>query len=106
MIWTMYTDADIEIDGNVATLYDKADREKRIAVEFTANNPFEIGYEDAKPLPTSPEIPEQRKNEGFHRLYLRLKADGEVSITVKINSRHTDVSPLSDYDVSIDGWKA
>jgi hypothetical protein len=105
MIWLMYTDADIEIDGTTATLYDKADREKHITVEFTTNHKFEIGYEDAKPLPTSPDIPEQRKNEGFHRLYLKLRADGDVSITAKINSRHTDVTPLSDYDVNMDEWK-
>lgn len=105
MIWLMYTDADIEIDGNVATLRDKVDTDKHITVEFTANRPFEIGFEDAKPLPTSPDIPEQAKNIGFHRLYLRLTADGDVSITVKINSRHTDTTPLDNYDVSIDEWK-
>lgn len=105
MIWLMYTDADIEIDGNVATLRDKVDTDKHITVEFTANHPFEIGFEDAKPLPTSPDIPEQAKNVGFHRLYLRLTADGDVSITVKINSRHTDTTPLGDYDMSIDKWE-
>ena len=105
MIWLMYTDADIEIDGNVAVLRDKVDTDKHITVEFTANHPFEIGFEDAKPLPTSPDIPEQAKNVGFHRLYLRLTADGDVSITVKINSRHTDTTPLGDYDTSIDKWE-
>lgn len=105
LIWLMYTDADIEIDGNVATLRDKVDTDKHITVEFTANHPFEIGFEDAKPLPTSPDIPEQAKNIGFHRLYLRLTADGDVSITAKINSRHTDTTPLDNYDVSIDEWK-
>ena len=105
MIWLMYTDADIEIDGNVAVLRDKVDTDKHITVEFTANHPFEIGFEDAKPLPTSPDIPEQAKNVGFHRLYLRLTADGDVSITVKINSRHTDTTPLGDYDMSIDKWE-
>ena len=105
MIWLMYTDADIEIDGNVAVLRDKADTDKYITVEFTANKPFEIGYEDAKPLPTSPDIPEQRKNVGFHRLYLKLTAGGDVSITAKINTRHTDTTPIDSYDLSIDDWK-
>ena len=104
MIWLMYTDADIEINGNMATLRDKVDTYKYITVEFTANRDFEIGAEEAKPLPTSPEIPEQRKNDGFKRLYLRLKADGEVTITAKINTRHSDTTPLSAYDVSIDEW--
>lgn len=104
MIWLMYTDAEIEIDGNKAILSDKVDTDKYITVEFTSNNAFEIGYEDAKPLPTSPVIPEQAKNEGFRRLYARLKADGDVTVTVKINTRKSDNTPLGAYDVSIDEW--
>ena len=104
MIWTMYTDADIEISGNVATLYDHNDRDKWIKVEFTATSDFTLGYEDARPLPTSPDIPEQIKNEGFHRLYLRMRADGNVSITAKINTEDNAPS-ISTYDVSIDEWK-
>lgn len=105
MIWIMYTDAAIEIDGKRAILRDKVDTDKYITMEFTANSDFEIGFEEAKPLPTSPDIPEQRKNEGFFRLYCKLRADGDVSITAKINTRHTDITPLSDYDVNIDEWK-
>lgn len=105
LIWLMYTDADIEISGNTATLIDIADRDKRITVEFKSSHPLEIGFEDAKPLPTSPDIPEQRKNVGFHRLYARFKADGKTTLTVKINTGHTDASALSEYDVSIDEWK-
>lgn len=104
LIWTMYTDADIEIAGNVATLYDQADREKHITVEFTASGDFEIGFEDARPLPTSPDIPEQRRNEGFHRLYLRMRASDSVSITAKINTED-NATPVSAYDVSIDEWR-
>ena len=105
MIWLMYTDALIEIDGDRAILRDKVDTDKYITVEFTANHPFEIGYEEAKPLPTSPVIPEQAKNEGFYRLYLKLKGDKDVSITAKINTRCKDTTPLAAYDVNIDEWK-
>ena len=105
MIWTMYTDADIEINGNKATLRDKVDTDKYITVEFTASGEFEVGYEDAKPLPTSPEIPEQRKNDGFHRLYLKMRGNADVSITVKINTYNSDVTPLTSYDVNMDEWK-
>lgn len=104
MIWLMYTDAEIEINGNAATLSDKVDTDKYITVEFASNAPFEIGYEDAKPLPTSPVIPEQAKNEGFRRLYARLKADCDVSITVKINTKKSDNTPLDAYNMSIDEW--
>ena len=105
MIWLMYTDADIEINKNKATLRDKLDTDKHITVEFTSNFDFEIGFEDAKPLPTSPTIPEQNKNVGFRRLYARLRGDGDVSVTAKINSDSVKATPLSDYDVSIDEWK-
>ena len=104
MIWLMYTDADIEIDGNKATLRDKLDTDKHITVEFTANRDFSIGFEDAKPLPTSPDIPEQAKNQGFCRLYCKIKADGDVTVTAKIDTR-TGSTALADYDVSIDEWK-
>ena len=73
-------------------------------MEFTASSEFEIGYERALPLPTSPDVPGQRQNEGFYRLFLKMVADGDVSITAKINTRQTDVSSLKDYDVSIDEW--
>ena len=105
LIWLMYTDALVEIDGSKAVLRDKVDTGKYITVEFVSNCSLSIGFEDAKPLPTSPDIPEQAKNEGFRRLYARFEADGDANITVKINTRQTDVSPLSDYDVSIDAWR-
>ena len=105
LMWLMYTDADIEISGNTATLRDKVDTDKYITVEFASNASFEIGYEDAKPMATSPVIPEQAKNEGFYRLYAKLVADGDVTVTVKINTRKSDNTPLGAYDVSIDEWK-
>ena len=105
MMWLMYTDADIEISGNTAILRDKVDTDKYITVEFASSHAFEIGYEDAKPMATSPVIPEQAKNEGYYRLYAKLVADGDVSITVKINTRKTDNTPLAAYDVSMDEWK-
>lgn len=104
MIWLMYTDADIEIDGNTATLTDKQDRTRSITVEFSVNRDFVIGVEDAKPLPTSFDIPEQRKNVGFVRLCCRVKGDGDVSITAKINTEGDNFSPISDHDRSIDEW--
>ena len=105
LIWLMYTDAAVEIDGNRAILRDKVDTDKHISVEFTASHDFEIGFEAARPLPTSPDIPEQRKNEGFVRLYLRMRADGDATLTAKINTHHTDTTPLALYDVSIDEWQ-
>ena len=104
--WHMTTDALIEIDGNRAVLRDKDDPDKLITVEFIANCDIEVGYERALPLPTSPVIPEQKKNEGYYRLYCQLTADGDVTLTAKINTRDEGNSPVLDYDVSIDEWEA
>ena len=102
--WHMTTDAQIELDGKRAVLRDVADPEKYITVEFLANCDIEVGKERALPLPTSPDIPEQCKNEGFYRLYCKAQTDGDFTLTVKINTRHKDVSELCEYDVSIDEW--
>ena len=103
--WHMCTDALIEIDGNRAILRDKEDREKYITVEFVANCDAEVGFERALPLPTSPDIPEQYRNEGYYRLYCKAECDGDFTLTVKINTREDDVSALSDYNVNMDEWK-
>ena len=103
--WHMTTDALIEVQGNIATLRDKDDPGKYITVEFMANCDIEVGSERALPLETSPVIPEQNKNEGFYRLYAKALSDGEFTLTVKINARHTEVSALAEYDESIDEWK-
>lgn len=103
--WHMTTDAEIGIEGNKATLRDKNDPEKYIIVEFTASCPMTIGSERALPLPTSPEVPPQNKNEGYYRLYCELKADGDVTVTAKINTRQADNTPIANYDVSIDKWQ-
>ena len=105
MMWLMYTDALIEIDGSKATLRDKNDTSKYIIVEFVASQEFELGYERALPLPTSLDIPEQNKNEGFYRLYLKMKGDGDVSITAKIVTDEAKATSIDLYDVSMDEWK-
>jgi hypothetical protein len=103
--WHMCTRADIEINGNIATLRDKTDPLKFITVEFVANCDIELGSERALPLPTSPYIPTQNKNEGFFRLYCKANTDGDFTLTVKINTRQTDITSISDYDINIDEWK-
>ena len=103
--WHMCTDSNIEIDGNVATLRDKNDPTKYITVEFSCNHGFKLGGERALPLPTSPQIPEQYTNEGYYRLFAIVEADGDVTITAKINARHTDTTKITDYDVNMDEWQ-
>ena len=101
----MCTDANIEIDGNVATLRDKNDPTKYITVEFISNHGIKIGSERALPLPTSPQIPEQYTNEGYYRLYAIVEADGDVTVTAKINTHHENTTNIADYDVNMDEWQ-
>ena len=54
---------------------------------------------------TSPDIPTQNKNEGFFRLYCKANTDGDFTLTVKINTRQTDITSISDYDMNMDEWK-
>ena len=103
--WHLTTDAEIEIEGNKATLRDKDDPAKYITIEFVASCDITVGSERALPLPTSPEVPPQNKNDGFYRLYCKAETDGDVSITVKINTRCEGVSAINEYDVSIDEWQ-
>ena len=103
--WHMCTDADIQIDGNVATLRDRNNPDRYITVEFVCNKEIKIGCERALPLPTSPEIPEQRKNEGYYRLYAIIESDGEIALTAKINTNKTEATSISEYDISMDEWK-
>ena len=103
--WHMCTDANIGIDGNVATLRDKNDPTKYITVEFISNHGIKIGSERALPLPTSPQIPEQYTNEGYYRLYAIVEADGDVTVTAKINTHHENTTNIADYDVNMDEWQ-
>lgn len=102
--WHMCTDAQIELDGTRATLRDKDDPEKYITVEFSANCDIEVGYERHIPLPTSPDIPEQCKNEGYYRLYCKAVTTGDFTLTAKINTRHSNTTEIAEYDVNIDEW--
>ena len=103
--WHMCTDALAEIDENRVTLRDKNNPEKYITLEFLANCDIELGYERALPLPTSPVIPEQAKNEGFYRLFCKAVTDGDFTLTVKINAAHEGMSEASEYDLCMDEWK-
>ena len=102
--WHLCTDAEIEISGDTAVLRDKAAPDKYITLQFSSNCDIELGSERALPLPTSPVIPEQCQNEGYYRLYCKALKDGDFTLTVKINTRHSGNTPLADYDTSIDNW--
>ena len=104
LMWLMYTDAEIEIDGTVAVLTDKTDSSKKISVEFVSPHSLDIGFEPARPLPTSPDVPGQNRNDGFQRLYCRFAADGDAVITAKVTRCDSDGTSISLYDKNMDSW--
>ena len=81
--WFMHTSADISIDGNTAIL-SKAD--KKIKVQVSANAmECELLNMEAKPLPTSPQVPAQNANSGYRKLAVKLNSDDYTTLTVRIS---------------------
>lgn len=104
--WLMYIDSDVEINNdNTVILTDKETPDRKLKIEFLSSVPGEIKVEDAKPFPESPKIPEQNQNKGFYRLYYKISAGGNASITAKITPLDYVGSNIADYNVSIDSWK-
>lgn len=104
--WLMYTDADAEIiDENTVILSDVKNPSKKLKIEWLSSSPGVIGFEDAKPFPTSLDIPEQNQNVGFHRLYYKISGKGASTITAKITPLDFGGSDIGLYDVNMDEWK-
>ena len=103
--WIMITKANADIvDNNTVILTDTENIEKKVKIEFSSTSPGTIVYEDAKPFPTSPQIPEQKQNEGYHRLYYKITGNGIQSITAKLTPVGFGGSDISLYDVNMDKW--
>ena len=106
MIWLLYTDAKIGINGKIATLSDPYDENKSISIEFCSPSELILSAEPAIPLPTSPTVPGQAENKGFWRLSCRFSSVGETSVTVKINIGNSTLkSPITKYDCNMDLWE-
>lgn len=101
--WFMHTRADVIIDGNKAYLTKDG---KSIFVTFeTDAADYELTLMDAVPLPDSPQIPAQNKNEGFRKLAIRLKDKGNVNLTVKMAPMGEGISMADFIKTPMDEWK-
>lgn len=99
--WFMHTTAEAIIDGNTAILSKNG---KSIALTFASNaEDAQISVMDAVPLETSPQVPEQNKNEGYRKIAIKLMAKGDTDLTVKISPLGMAVSPLK--TTPIDEWQ-
>lgn len=80
--WFMHTKADITIDNNIAYLSKNG---KSIKIIFTTNaEGAQIYAMEAKPLSTSPHPKEQNDNAEYKKLAIKLKANAETVLNVKI----------------------
>lgn len=104
--WLMYISADAQIvDDHTVILSDTKNANKKIKIEWRSSVPGTIKVEDAKPFPTSPQIPEQKKNDGYYRLYYKISGKGAHTITAKITPLDFGGSDISQYDVNMDTWQ-
>lgn len=99
--WLMYTAAKAEIDGNCVILTDRKDENKRVRVRVDSTADGELYFEEAKPMPTCPAVGGQAQNEGFYRLVYKVKAEGSLAITAKIEPENEE---LTDYVKPIADW--
>lgn len=81
--WFMHTKAEVNIDGNAAYL---AIGDKSVKLEFDTNaDSAELVSMAAQPLPTSPQVPEQKPNTGYTKVAIKLDASDYTTLTVKIS---------------------
>ena len=81
--WFMHTRADVTIgEGNEVILSQGKDS---VNLRYATNaENVEVSVMDAKPLPTSPNPPEQNQNEGVRKVAIKMEASGHLDLTVKL----------------------
>jgi len=101
-LWSFITMADITIEDNIAYLYKDG---KSVKLEFISTDKNAKWEEmEAKPLPTSPQTPEQTKNGGFKKVVLKFNASsGDNYFVVKVSPVGVPTKPI--WDAPIDEWK-
>lgn len=103
--WLMYIDSDADIDGNRVILTDKNNPGNKLKIEFVSSHELTLGVEEAKPFPSSPDIPEQIVNAGYRRMFCKINASGKTSITAKLTPFGVKESDISAYDTDMKLWQ-
>lgn len=103
--WIMVTAADVEIvDSHTVILTDSANKEKKVKVEWLSSSPGQVEVGPAQPFATSPQVPEQKPNIGYSRLYYKFTGKGVQSVTAKITPLGFGGTDISMYDTNMDKW--
>lgn len=100
LYWFMITDADVTLTENGAILTQGG---KTLNLEFITNVYAEISADTAKPLPTSPS-PDGNEKEKSTRIAIKLIANSNVDLTVKLTPGDIEGTPLSNYRKAISSW--
>jgi len=101
-MWSFHTTADITIEDDIVYLYKEG---KSVKLEFlTTCENAKWEEMEVKPLPTSPQTPEQAKNGDFNKVVLKFNAkSGDNYFVVKVSPVGVPTKPV--WDTPIDQWK-
>jgi len=101
-MWSFHTTADITIEDDIVYLYKEG---KSVKLEFlTTCENAKWEEMEVKPLPTSPQTPEQAKNDDFNKVVLKFNAkSGDNYFVVKVSPAGVETKPV--WDIPIEQWK-
>lgn len=102
-MWSLNTKAEIDIDGDTVYL-SKNGKSVRIDFIYTGTGAKWSDGGNPKPLPTSPQVPEQNANTDYRKLVLNYKAAaGDNKLIIKISPMGMKIKPIA--DVTFADWK-
>lgn len=101
--WFMHTKGAIEIVDDHTAIIDV--NGKKVKLSFITNAAeAQISEMKAEPLPDSPQIPAQNKNNGYRKVAIKLKASGETYLAVKIIPLNDIFAEEPLENIALDDW--
>ena len=98
--WFMQTPANATVVGNTVFLEKNG---KSIKMEFLSSTDGTWEVTEAKPLSTSPQVPDQNPNLGYSRVALKVNAkQGDNYLAVKISPTNVTTKPIE--NIPIENW--
>jgi hypothetical protein len=93
--WFMHTKANVTIDAvNNRAYLERNGKKICLKFETSGQNPS-IFVMDAKPLDTSPQVPEQNTNEGIRKVAIKFDCSGVTNFTVDICGMESADMPIN-----------
>lgn len=102
--WYLHTAAKIEMVDENTAIFTQNGKKVQVKIITNAKN-YTIGEEKAAPLPTSPQIAQSdNASQNIRKLALTAKANGRLTITVKISLLDDPGSLVPPPDIDIADW--